>query len=239
MRYTLFVSKTPSLLYRLPQNLAECFKGKYLVLQLLAILLSILIVMSNLDWVYFQASRSTLLRTIIFPAIALGGLVPIIVPLSLLFFGMIRKKAYLTNAAWGLTQSAMLGLFISSFYKAFTGRIPPRFADAVANLADASHGFQFGFLRGGVFWGWPSSHTTVAFAMATTFVMLFPKQRALKCLAFLYAAYVAFGVSVSIHWLSEAVMGVALGTVIGLAVGASFRRRRETIEAVTPKEDSQ
>jgi hypothetical protein len=26
--------------------------------------------------------------------------------------------------------------------------------------------FRFGFWRGGVCWGWPSSHTTIAFAMA-------------------------------------------------------------------------
>lgn len=216
--------------YRLPQNIAACFKGKFLVAQLIAVGLSILIVTTDLDWTYYQTSRSELLRTFIFPAILLGGLLPIVAPLVLLSFGILRKKAYLVIAAWGLGQAAMLGLFVSSLYKAFTGRIPPHLIYASENLIDTSRGFQFGFLRGGMFWGWPSSHATVAFAMASALAMLFPKQKMLKYLVFLFAAYVGVGVSISIHWLSEAVAGAIIGTAIGLVVGTSFHKRQSTTE---------
>lgn len=224
MRHIHTTTNTPMLFYRLPQHIAKCFTGKFLIAQTIAVLFSIAIVTSGLDWTYHVATRGATLRAITFPALPLGGLLPIVVPFLFLFFGIVRKKKYLLVSAWGLAQSALLGLLISSFYKAWTGRIPPRFLDVAQNVVDISHGFQFGFLRGGVFWGWPSSHTTVAFAMAGAFAMLFPKQKVLKYLVFSYAGYVAFGVSVSIHWLSEAVVGAILGTVIGLVVGAGFSK---------------
>jgi membrane-associated phospholipid phosphatase len=90
--------------------------------------------------------------------------------------------------------------------------------------ADLSHLFQFGFLRGGVFWGWPSSHTTIAFAMAATIFRLFPKQRWLGCVAITYAFYIGIGVSMTIHWFSDFLAGAIIGTVIGAVVGKSFLR---------------
>lgn len=225
MGYTETMHERWPIFHKLPQTVAGCFQGKYLIAQIIAILLTILLVTTGIDWAYFEATRSGLLRALIFPAIALGGLLPILAPLLFLLFGMRRKNSELTNAAWGLGQAAILGSLLSSFYKTFTGRIPPHVIPEVTSLSDISHGFQLGFLRGGIFWGWPSSHATIAFAMATTFALLFSGKKHLKYIGFAYAAYVAFGVSVSIHWLSEAVAGVIFGTVIGLVVGACFRKR--------------
>jgi membrane-associated phospholipid phosphatase len=90
--------------------------------------------------------------------------------------------------------------------------------------ADLSHVFRFGLLRGGVFWGWPSSHTTIAFAMAVTVFRLFPRQKWLGYLAITYAFYVGLGVSMTIHWFSDFVAGALVGTVIGVVVGTSFSR---------------
>ena len=100
---------------------------------------------------------------------------------------------------------------------------------------DSSHGFQFGFLRGGVFWGWPSSHTTIAFAMMLCLVALYPKNRWLMVGALLYAFYVGFAVSVTIHWLSEFVAGAIIGSVIGIVVGRSFRDRLELNSQTTER----
>jgi hypothetical protein len=61
----------------------------------------------------------------------------------------------------------------------------------------STHIFRFGFLRGGVFWGWPSSHTTIAFAMAVTILMLFPKQKWVGYMAITYALYIGLGVSMT------------------------------------------
>jgi membrane-associated phospholipid phosphatase len=114
-------------------------------------------------------------------------------------------------------------------YKAFTGRRPPPFhgfrmsAMNEGSLLDSSHGFQWGFLKGGVFWGWPSSHTAVTFAMMTCLIMLWSKKKLLVAAALLHACHIGLGVSVTIHWFSEFVAGAIIGSVIGIVVGKSFK----------------
>jgi len=104
------------------------------------------------------------------------------------------------------------------------------FSTLPRNLINAFKGrmliFKFGLLRGGVFWGWPSSHTTIAFAMAVTVFRLFPKQRWLGYLAISYASYIGFGVSTTIHWFSDFIAGALIGTVVGMTVGDSFSGSR-------------
>ena len=207
--------------YNLPQNILKCFSGHNLLWHLLAIVLTYVIVTSNFDWLYFESSRSTLLHSILFPAVRLGSRVPIILPLVLYAAGKIGRnlKAVLTAGALG--QSVLIGLLVASFYKAFTGRVhPPRLL--TQGTIDISRDFRFGFMRGGVFWGWPSSHTTVAFAMAVTLLMLYPKNEVIRYLAIFYAFYIGIGVSISIHWFSDFVAGAIIGTVIGVAMGKSF-----------------
>jgi membrane-associated phospholipid phosphatase len=80
-------------------------------------------------------------------------------------------------------------------------------------------------MKWGIFWGWPSSHTTTAFAMSTCLIAIYPQKKVLVSLALLYAIYVGLSVSVSIHWLSEFVAGAIIGSVIGRVVGTSFRVR--------------
>jgi membrane-associated phospholipid phosphatase len=206
--------------YNLPKSIARCFWGYNLLWHLLAIILTYIIVISNFDWLYFTFPKATLLRSFFSPAVRLGSLLPIIVPLELYVIGTIRNNLRIMNMAYALGQAAIIGLVVAAFYKAFTGRLhPPR---VLAHSTDISREFRFGFLRGGMFWGWPSSHTTIAFAMAVTLIMLYPKNRLVKYLAILYAFYIGFGVSMRIHWFSEFVAGAIIGTVIGVSVGRSF-----------------
>lgn len=102
---------------------------------------------------------------------------------------------------------------------------------------DISHFFHFGFLRGGVFWGWPSSHTTIAFAMAVTVFILYPKRRWLGVAAVLYAFYIGIGVSTTIHWFSDFVAGAIIRSVIGSLVWKSFlpNIQSSTFNAELPK----
>jgi len=190
-----------------------------LLWHLLFIALTFILVRSGFDWWYFSVTRSPVLREWMFPSAPIGGLVPLMVPLVLILSGYITSRARLALTGWALGQAALLGSLLSSTYKAFTGRVhPEHFAGA-----DISHVFQFGWLRGGVFWGWPSSHTTIAFAMAVTVGTLFPQRRWLGGLALVYALYIGLGVSMTIHWCSDFVAGAILGSVIGVAVGKGFR----------------
>jgi membrane-associated phospholipid phosphatase len=219
----------PELLCRLPRNVITIFSGRNLLWHALAIVLTIAIVMSGFDWSYYRWTRDGMVQRFARPAIVIGTLLPLTAILVFLMAGAAGKNRRLLTAAWALGQAALLGYLISCGYKAFTGRLPPPFhgfrmsAMNEGSLVDCSHGFQFGFLKGGVFWGWPSSHTTVTFAMMTCLIMLWSKNKPLVAGALLYAFYIGLGVSMTIHWFSEFVAGAIIGSVIGTVVGGSFR----------------
>ena len=109
-------------------------------------------------------------------------------------------------------------------YKAFTGRIQPDLANVTI---DVSNRFNFGFLEHGIFWGWPSSHTTVSFAIAFTLITMFPERKRLKWGALATALYVGVGVSFNIHWFSEFIAGAIIGSVAGIVVGRCFKKLLE------------
>ena len=180
-----------------------------------------LMVSSGVDWMYFKATRPYV--HYLFPAVILGWRVPVVFPISLYIIGFVRKDLRAICGAYSTAQAAIIGLLISSFYKAFTGR--PGLRYSARTLVDTSQEFHFGFLKGGVFFGWPSSHTTIAFAMAATIWTLYPSSKAARYGALLYALYIGLGVSITIHWFSDFVAGAIIGTVIGFTVGNVFKKR--------------
>ena len=220
----------PELSYRLPRNLIAIFSGRNLLWHASAIVLTIVIVASGVDWAYYQSTRAELFSELARPALRLGMFIPVLGSLAVLLAGEVARKRRVITTAWALGQAALLAYLITSCYKAITGRRPPPFHGHIGTLAlngsaltDSSHGFQFGFLKGGIFWGWPSGHTTVAFSMALCLIMLYPKNKALVFCALVYAFYIGFAVSVTIHWFSEFAAGAIIGSVIGITVGRSFR----------------
>jgi hypothetical protein len=202
----------------LPRNVIACFNGRMLAWHLTAIFLTVALVVSGFDWQYFLATRSPMLRSWSWPAVRIGGLLPMALPLTLLTLGFVARSAQTRLIGWAIFQAEVIGGIIAAGYKALTGRAHPTHDAGV----DLTHVFRFGLLRGGVFWGWPSSHTTIAFAMAVTVFKLFPKQRWLGYLAITYAVYIGLGVSMTIHWFSDFVAGAVVGTVVGHVVGTNF-----------------
>ena len=219
-------------LYQLPKNIIQCFKGYNVLWHFLAIVLTYIIVTSDFDWDFLISSQKPLLRTLFSPAVELGMILPVVAPLILLAIGVLRKDFKIKRTAFALGQAAILGLVISSFYKAFTGRIPPPHFLGHGALVDISHGFRFGFLRGGMFEGWPSSHSTIAFAMAVVLWKLFPENKIAQYAALLYAFYIGIGVSITIpiHWFSDFVAGAIFGSLIGAVVGKSYEHYKSSIE---------
>ena len=211
----------------LPRNLIGCFTGRRIIWHVVAIVFTTILVRSGFDWRYFLVTRSPELRHWMWPAVAMGMLLPIYLPFILLAVGFIVRNAKIILTGWAVGQAEIIGALITAAYKAFTGRVHPPHDVGT----DISHVFHFGFLRGGVFWGWPSSHTTVAFAMAVTVFTLWPKQRWLGTAALLYAFYIGIGVSMTIHWYSDFVAGAIIGSVVGTVVGKSFE---ENIQHSTP-----
>ncbi len=203
-----------------PRHLVASYRGKFVYFHLLAILSTAVIVLSGFDWFYFVHTQTTLVRTISFIGVMLGSFVPTIFSVCIIVIGWMRRDRALTLKGWIVGQAALIGLIISSVYKAFTGRVQPPYD----MLVDISREFQFGLWRHGIFWGWPSSHTTTSFAFAFAFFVIFSESK-WKWLVIFYAFFVGLGVSTTIHWFSEFVAGALIGAAIGLSVGKSFKRR--------------
>lgn len=207
----------------LPRNVINCFRGRMIIWHSIAIVLTFVLVMSGLDWRYFLATRDVTLRLWMFPAVHIGGLLPIVLPLGVLALGAVARSIRIRLVGWAVAQSEPIGAVIAAGYKALTGRAHPSHQVA----SDLTHVFRFGILRGGVFWGWPSSHTTIAFAMAVAIFTLFPKQKWVGCIAIAYALYVGIGVSMTIHWFSDFVAGAIIGSIVGGVVGKAFLRSQQ------------
>jgi len=211
-----------SLLKQLPKNIAGVFKGYNWVWHLIAITLTYILVRSGFDWWYFEATRSSTLLLLTLPAAVIGFFVPIILPVALYIFGEFWRDVKIKNSGSAVAQAGIIAWLVSSTYKAFTGRIQPEFITHTSTL-DISREFNFGFFQHGIFWGWPSSHTAVAFAGTVALVLLYPHKKIMRSLALLYAIYIGLAVSVSIHWFSDFVAGAIIGTVVGYIVAKSFK----------------
>lgn len=201
-------------------HIRKSFGWSNLTWHIVAVVLTAIIVLSGTDWHYFLATQNEALSRVLYPAVFIGFFVPLVVPLGFIISGRILNKKIMELVGWTLGHAALAGSLISSFYKAFTGRVQPDLGNL---LVDSSRNFEFGFLRHGVFWGWPSSHTAIAFAMAVSLMYLFPKNKTLQYAGLIYAFYIGIGVSTSIHWFSEFVAGAIIGVVIGKVVGDHFR----------------
>ncbi len=203
----------------LPGNIVNSFRGWKFFFLLAACAVTFAVVRTGMDWNYFLWVRDPHLNKMFFPALVVGGFVPVSLPLFLIVIGSLFNSPRSAVIGWALGQAALIGSITSSLLKAFTGRLQP---DLHNLFVDSSHGFQFGFMQHGIFWGWPSSHTTIAFAMAITLIYLFPKHRHIAFYSIIYAFYIGIGVSLAIHWLSEFIAGALIGTAIGMTVGPFF-----------------
>ncbi|MDD3486991.1 MAG: phosphatase PAP2 family protein [Candidatus Moranbacteria bacterium] len=205
------------------KNIARVFSGWNLVWILAAFVLTGILVFSGFDWRYFELTRNAILQNILWPAVLLGGFVPMFGILPFWLLSSWAKKRKLEIVAFAVGQAVVLGWLVSSFFKFFTGRPEPPGIIAGGLISDTSHIFRFGLGRGGIFFGWPSSHTAVAFSMALALITLRPKDKFLKYIALAYAFYIGIGVSATIHWFSDFLAGAIAGAVIGAVVGKSFR----------------
>jgi membrane-associated phospholipid phosphatase len=186
--------------------------------------LTYLLVTSGLDWWYYQITRSPKLNGLALAAGAAGFVIPVAVPLGMYLLGRHRRSAPLTNAGAATGQAVILASIVCAIFKAFTGRTQPvvTYFLAAASEIDNSREFHFGFLQNGIFWGWPSSHTAVAFAASGALVLVSP-NKAIRVAATLFACFIAVGASVGFHWISDVAAGVLVGSLIGAVVGESFR----------------
>jgi membrane-associated phospholipid phosphatase len=122
----------------------------------------------------------------------------------------------------------MIALAYNSLLKAITGRPHP---DPVneKDMKGLSKTFRFGFLRGGVFWGWPSGHTSTTMAVVSSLTNFYPDKNWLKVAGYSLVAYMIYGVTSvhggRMHWFSDAVAAAFMSYAIGSTVGKFYRNK--------------
>jgi membrane-associated phospholipid phosphatase len=182
------------------------------------------IIKTGVDWEWNRlAYDNQVLAYAGMPAGIIGALLPIGLPLGFYLYGRRVQNYDYQAAGLAMGQAAILALGITSAIKVFTGRRPPGIIDQDPDPLDYSGDWDFGFMNRGVFNGWPSSHTAVAFAMAAALTELYPESLGLKIGAYSYAVFIGAGMSLMAHWLSDSVAGALVGYAVGKSVGAGFR----------------
>lgn len=211
----------------LSESIGASYIGRALYVHVLAIALTSICVISGFDWWYFSHTRSPIILTLLFPSALIGFIVPIFVPLGLYLYGYFKERIVWCRIALSLLGAEIVASFIAAVYKALTGRAHPALFEAGPYI-DTSREFHFGFLEGGIFWGWPSSHTAVAFSLAAVLFTLYPQHRRRTWILFLYALYIGIGVSTTIHWFSDFVAGALFGTLAGFSLARTLIRLSST-----------
>jgi membrane-associated phospholipid phosphatase len=223
-----------TLFYQFGANTLHSFTYNYGVNYLLSGLGTYYMVHSGLDWKWNRLAYNNVgLAYAGAPFGIIGFAVPVAIPLWMYFYGKSRKNPEYQITGLALGQAAILGLLVSSSIKTFTGRRPPGILDpgildgVINGRTDSenySADFAFGFMNRGVFDGWPSGHTAVAFAMATALVELYPNNLALRIGAYSYATLIGVGMSLFAHWASDSIAGALVGYSIGKSVGRSYKK---------------
>jgi membrane-associated phospholipid phosphatase len=210
------------------------FSGSRALFPLSAVAGTFLIIKSGLDTqVHNFFARNTFFESYSHQAIGFGAIVPVLLGGGLLGSGLAGGSSRLASAGSAVLQASLLAVCTSTALKALTGRPQPgnHHEQVIYEDNTASETFRFGFLRGGVFWGWPSGHMLANTAAVTSLLSFYKDKTWLNVaggayLGYLFLSVVSHGRN-SMHWFSDAVAGTLMGYAIGSTVGRDFRRRWE------------
>jgi membrane-associated phospholipid phosphatase len=159
------------------------------------------------------------------PGLYIGYVLPAIAPVVAYVTGRVLQNGKLQIAGLALAQSVMLTIGIQSSLKMMTGRALPGIVTDLDQTRDArmnDFSGEFNWFNMNPVGGWPSSHTASAFAAAAAVTEIYDHSLIFKIAAYSYAALIGFGVTLNVHWASDAVAGALIGYAIGKTVGRSF-----------------
>ncbi len=208
-------------------NILDSFKGNNLYLHLAGIALTSILVTQNVDYkvehffnqnpIYGQWAR---------PILVTGQLLPFIVGGGLYAYGKLDRNDEFVGASFAVLQASLIEFLYNSTLKAITGRPGPDWRHH-SDMESLSKTFRFGFLRGGIFWGWPSGHTSATMAVVSALTNYYPNVTWLKIVGYTWVAYTIFGVSSvnrgGMHWFSDAIAAALMSYAVGSTVGKYYR----------------
>ncbi len=209
------------------ENIIHSFIGPNLDYQLAAVLATPPIVSADLDYkVEHFFNQHPSFGRFALPVPYTGELLPFIAGGSLLAYAGITHNDEVLGASFAVIQASIIELMDNLALKAITGRPAPNWAK-YSNMDRLSEEFRFGFLRGGIFNGWPSGHTGATMAVVSALTSYYPNSLWLKIAGYGLVAYTMYGVSSvdrgSMHWFSDAVAGAFMAYAIGSTVGRYYR----------------
>ncbi|MDR2999664.1 MAG: phosphatase PAP2 family protein [Fibromonadaceae bacterium] len=212
----IFLNSGKTFIYNYGLNSALMVTGTYFLVQ------------ADIDWKARQFAYNN--QPVVYasmPAVMSGAIVPVILPLSLYGTGRSQQDLKRQTAGVAVMQSVIISTTLTTGIKAFTSRRSPELMRNERNdtKEDFSRDFKFGFLERIPFDGWPSGHTSAAWATAATLTEFYPQNTWLAVGLYSYAVYMALGVSMSIHWLSDGWAGAFFGYAIGKTVAQHFTKK--------------
>lgn len=210
-------------------NIVNSFKGDNLYLHLAGVASTVLIVTTNTDYYvqHFFYEHEQFGNAAI-PIIHYAIYFPFVTGGSLYAYGKLNKDDRAVAASFAVFQSSLIALAYNSLLKAITGRPHPDWQDST-DMESLSKTFRFGFLRGGLWWGWPSGHTSSMMAVVSALTSFYAEKTWLKIAGYSLVAYMMFGVTSlhrgGMHWFSDAVAAAFMSYAIGSTIGKYYRSK--------------
>jgi hypothetical protein len=210
---------------RIGTSIARSFWGANLALHIGGIGATPLLVATGVDtkvhnvWVDHQGFSPYTV-----PGVVGGYFAPLLLGTGLAGYAVVANSPRTSLAANAVLQSLLLSFTYQTVLKTVTGRKAP--ASVHYDDNQASRQFQFGFLRNGIDYGWPSG---LLLTNTAAFVSLAYVYRDSWLLRIAGAATIGYlFISAPAHegarlcWFSDAVAGLAMGVAIGRGVGSSL-----------------
>jgi hypothetical protein len=158
------------------------------------------------------------------PGVVGGYFVPLTLGVSLATYSLLADAPRTTLAANAVLQSLLFSFTYQMILKTVTGREAPEAIHYDDNAA--SRRFQFGFLRNGIDWGWPSGLLLTNTAAVVSLASVYPESTLLRIAGAAYLGYLFISApaheNAKLCWFSDAVAGLAMGFAIGRGVGSSL-----------------
>ena len=208
-------------------NILDSFKGKNIYFHLGGIASTYILVNSDIDYYvekFFNEHEEY--GKFAQPIVYTGMYLPFVVGGGLFAYAKLDNNNEALGASFAVLQASLIEFLYNSTLKALTGRSNPDWRDNT-DMESLSKTFHFGFLRGGIFWGWPSGHTSSTMAVVSALTNYYPDKTWLKISGYSLVAYTIFGVSSvnrgGMHWFSDAIAAALMSYAIGSTVGKYYR----------------
>lgn len=141
--------------------------------------------------------------------------------------GLLARDTELSGAGAAALQAMTVTLGATVLLKGLTGRPFPNYGGDPESPSRLLHPEWAREWRGPLLENsaWPSGHTAVAVALASSLVSYYGDVRWLPWVLYPAASGVGFGMmSGAHHWASDVIAGALMGHAIGASIGADFRR---------------